>query len=65
VVAIPSFLNQETEASDASATRLAHTAQLATETVATDSGTDAAAAPAPPDPALPAATGGPCPSGSR
>ena len=59
MVAIPSFLNQETEASDASATRLAHTAQLATETVATDSGTDAAAAPAPPDPALPAATGAP------
>jgi hypothetical protein len=54
VVAIPSFLNNETEASYASAT---HFAQIAVETVATDNGTDAGAAPAPPDPALPAAGG--------
>jgi hypothetical protein len=54
VVAIPSFLSNETEASYASATQFA---QIAVDTVATDNGTDAGAAPAPPDPALPAAGG--------
>ena len=35
-IAIPSFLNQKTKASDAAAKELAHTAQVAMETVATD-----------------------------
>jgi type IV pilus assembly protein PilA len=35
-VAIPSFLNQKSKASDASAKELAHTAQVAIETLATD-----------------------------
>ena len=35
-IAIPSFLNQKTKATDASAKELAHTAQVAIETCATD-----------------------------
>src|ERR1700722_16563432 len=35
-IAIPSFLNQKSKASDASAKELAHTAQVAMETCATD-----------------------------
>jgi type IV pilus assembly protein PilA len=35
-IAIPSFLNQKTKASDAAAKELAHTAQVAIETCATD-----------------------------
>jgi type IV pilus assembly protein PilA len=35
-IAIPSFLNQKSKASDAAAKELAHTAQVAAETVATD-----------------------------
>jgi type IV pilus assembly protein PilA len=35
-IAIPSFLNQKSKASDASAKELAHTLQVAAETVATD-----------------------------
>jgi type IV pilus assembly protein PilA len=35
-IAIPSFLNQKTKASDAAAKELAHTAQVAIETLATD-----------------------------
>jgi type IV pilus assembly protein PilA len=35
-IAIPSFLNQKSKASDASAKELAHTAQIAIETCATD-----------------------------
>jgi type IV pilus assembly protein PilA len=35
-IAIPSFLNQKTKASDAGAKELAHTAQVAIETCATD-----------------------------
>src|SRR5665213_474858 len=35
-IAIPSFLNQKTKASDASAKELAHSAQVAAETIATD-----------------------------
>jgi type IV pilus assembly protein PilA len=35
-IAIPSFLNQKTKASDAAAKELAHTAQVAMETCATD-----------------------------
>jgi type IV pilus assembly protein PilA len=35
-IAIPSFLNQKSKASDASAKELAHTAQVAIETCATD-----------------------------
>jgi type IV pilus assembly protein PilA len=35
-IAIPSFLNQKSKASDASAKELAHTAQVAIETLATD-----------------------------
>jgi type IV pilus assembly protein PilA len=35
-IAIPSFLNQKTKASDAAAKELAHTAQIAIETCATD-----------------------------
>jgi type IV pilus assembly protein PilA len=35
-IAIPSFLNQKTKATDASAKELAHTAQVAMETCATD-----------------------------
>jgi type IV pilus assembly protein PilA len=37
-IAIPSFLNQKGKASDASAKELAHTAQVAIETCAIDSG---------------------------
>jgi type IV pilus assembly protein PilA len=35
-IAIPSFLNQKSKASDAAAKELAHTAQIAAETIATD-----------------------------
>src|SRR5579871_5283925 len=35
-IAIPSFLNQKSKASDASAKELAHSAQVAAETYATD-----------------------------
>ena len=35
-IAIPSFLNQKTKASDAAAKELAHSAQVAAETIATD-----------------------------
>jgi type IV pilus assembly protein PilA len=35
-IAIPSFLNQKTKASDAAAKELAHSAQIAAETIATD-----------------------------
>jgi type IV pilus assembly protein PilA len=35
-IAIPSFLNQKTKANDAAAKELAHTAQIAEETCATD-----------------------------
>jgi type IV pilus assembly protein PilA len=35
-IAIPSFLNQKTKATDAAAKELAHTAQVAIETLATD-----------------------------
>jgi type IV pilus assembly protein PilA len=35
-IAIPSFLNQKSKASDAAAKELAHTAQIAIETLATD-----------------------------
>ena len=35
-IAIPSFLNQKSKASDAAAKELAHTAQVAIETLATD-----------------------------
>jgi type IV pilus assembly protein PilA len=35
-IAIPSFLNQKSKASDASAKELAHSAQVAAETIATD-----------------------------
>src|SRR5579872_5809512 len=35
-IAIPSFLNQKSKATDASAKELAHTAQVAAETYATD-----------------------------
>src|SRR5579862_1975786 len=35
-IAIPSFLNQKSKASDAAAKELAHSAQVATETYATD-----------------------------
>jgi type IV pilus assembly protein PilA len=35
-IAIPSFLNQKSKASDAAAKELAHSAQLAAETIATD-----------------------------
>ena len=35
-IAIPSFLNQKSKASDAAAKELAHSAQVAAETVATD-----------------------------
>jgi type IV pilus assembly protein PilA len=35
-IAIPSFLNQKTKAVDAAAKELAHTAETATETIATD-----------------------------
>jgi type IV pilus assembly protein PilA len=37
-IAIPSFLNQKTKASDASGKELAHSAQIAAETYATDNG---------------------------
>jgi type IV pilus assembly protein PilA len=37
-IAIPSFLNQKSKASDAAAKELAHTAQVAAETIATDNG---------------------------
>jgi type IV pilus assembly protein PilA len=37
-IAIPSFLNQKTKASDAAAKELAHSAQVAAETIATDNG---------------------------
>jgi type IV pilus assembly protein PilA len=37
-IAIPSFLNQKSKASDAAAKELAHSAQVAAETIATDSG---------------------------
>src|ERR1700689_3430727 len=37
-IAIPSFLNQKSKATDAAAKELAHTAQTAMETCATDSG---------------------------
>jgi type IV pilus assembly protein PilA len=37
-IAIPSFLNQKTKATDAAAKELAHTAQVAIETQATDNG---------------------------
>jgi type IV pilus assembly protein PilA len=37
-IAIPSFLNQKSKASDAAAKELAHTAQVAIETCATDEG---------------------------
>ena len=41
-IAIPSFLGQQTKAADASAKELAHAAQIAAETYATDdNGTDA------------------------
>jgi type IV pilus assembly protein PilA len=38
-IAIPAFLNQKSKASDASAKALAHAAQVAIETLATDNGT--------------------------
>jgi type IV pilus assembly protein PilA len=45
-IAIPSFLNQKTKASDAAAKELAHTAQVAIETLATDNnGSYASASP--------------------
>ena len=37
-IAIPSFLNQKSKASDAAAKELAHSAQVAAETIATDNG---------------------------
>ncbi|HVC83699.1 MAG TPA: type II secretion system protein [Solirubrobacteraceae bacterium] len=37
-IAIPSFLNQKTKASDAAAKELAHSAQVAAETIGTDNG---------------------------
>ena len=37
-IAIPSFLNQKSKASDAAAKELAHSAQIAAETIATDNG---------------------------
>jgi len=37
-IAIPSFLNQKNKASDAAAKELAHSAQVAAETIATDNG---------------------------
>src|SRR3984893_19363607 len=37
-IAIPSFLNQKGKASDAAAKELAHSAQVAAETIATDNG---------------------------
>jgi type IV pilus assembly protein PilA len=43
-IAIPSFLNQKTKATDAAAKELAHTAQVAIETLATDSNGSYAAA---------------------
>src|SRR5579863_7301890 len=39
-IAIPSFLNQQTKASDASAKELAHSEQIAAETYATDNSGD-------------------------
>src|ERR1700680_1785715 len=37
-IAIPSFLNQKSKASDAAAKELAHSAQVAAETIGTDNG---------------------------
>jgi len=37
-IAIPSFLNQKSKASDAAAKELAHSAQVAAESIATDNG---------------------------
>src|ERR1700732_5214219 len=37
-IALPSFLNQKSKATDAAAKELAHTAQVAAETIATDNG---------------------------
>ena len=39
-IAIPSFLNQKSKASDAAAKELAHSAQVAAETIGTDHGGD-------------------------
>src|SRR5579863_9880502 len=39
-IAIPSFLNQKTKANDAAAKELAHTMQVAAETIATDNSGD-------------------------
>src|SRR5579859_7583757 len=39
-IAIPSFLNQKSKASDAAAKELAHSAQIAAETISTDNGGD-------------------------
>ncbi len=39
-IAIPSFLNQKSKASDAAAKELAHSMQVATETIATDNSGD-------------------------
>ena len=37
-IAIPTFFNQKKKSSDSSAKEMAHTAQVATETIATDNG---------------------------